>query len=211
MKYLLLLQRGAGEDLPEFGTPEATAMVSAWTSATDAMRAAGVLIDCAPRLMIDEGDGLLRAALAQGRPGPYQLWAAIAACHSTAAPAQDTDWRQIAALYGELIRYEPTPVVEANRAIAVAMAEGPSAGLVILDTIVGHPQLRRWPQLYLARADLLRRLGRTREALETYRTALELEPPAAERAFIRARLASLTPTPGRGDEPGARSGRPGTG
>ena len=102
-------------------------------------------------------------------------------------------------------------MVEANRAIAVAMAEGPSAGLVILDTIVGHPQLRRWPQLYLARADLLRRLGRTGEALETYRTALELEPPAAERAFIRARLASLTPIPGRGDEPGARSGRPGTG
>ena len=163
------------------------------------------------RLMIEEGDGLLRAALAQGRPGPYQLWAAIAGCHSTAAHAQDTDWRQIAALYGELIRYEPTPVVEANRAIAVAMAEGPSAGLVILDTIVGHPQLRRWPQLYLARADLLRRLGRTGEALETYRTALELEPPAAERAFIQARLASLTPIPGTGDEPGARSARPGAG
>jgi RNA polymerase sigma-70 factor, ECF subfamily len=163
------------------------------------------------RLMIEEGDWLLRAALAQGRLGPYQLWAAIAACHSTAAHAQDTDWRQIAALYGELIRYEPTPVVEANRAIAVAMAEGPSAGLVSLDTIVGHPQLRRWPQLYLARADLLRRLGRTGEALETYRTALELEPPAVERAFIQARLASLTPIPGTGDEPGARSARPGTG
>jgi RNA polymerase sigma-70 factor (ECF subfamily) len=163
------------------------------------------------RLMITEGDRLLRAALAQGRPGPYQLWAAIAACHSTAARAEETDWRQIAALYGELIRYEPTAVVEANRAIAVAMAEGPSAGLVILDTIAGHPQLRRWPQLHLARADLLRRLGRTAEALDAYRTALELEPPAAERAFIQARLASLAPIPGTGDEPGARGGRPGAG
>jgi RNA polymerase sigma-70 factor, ECF subfamily len=162
------------------------------------------------RLMIAEGDRLLRAALAQGRPGPYQLWAAIAACHSTAARAQDTDWRQIAALYGELIRYEPTPVVEANRAIAVAMAEGPSAGLVILDTIAGHPRLRRWPQLHLARADLLRRLGRTGEAQDAYRTALELEPPAAERAFIRARLGSLPPVPGTGDEPGTGGGRRGT-
>jgi len=161
--------------------------------------------------MIAEGDRLLRAALAQGRPGPYQLWAAIAACHSTASRAQDTDWRQIAALYGELIRYEPTAVVEANRAIAVAMAEGPSAGLVILDTLAGHPQLRRWPQLQVARADLLRRLGRTGEALDAYRTALELEPPAAERAFIQARLGSLAPIPGTGDEPGTRSGRAGSG
>jgi RNA polymerase sigma-70 factor (ECF subfamily) len=163
------------------------------------------------QLMIAEGDRLLRAALAQGRPGPYQLWAAIAACHSTAARAEDTDWRQIAALYSELIRYEPTAVVEANRAIAVAMAEGPSAGLVILDTIAGHPQLRRWPQLQVARADLLRRLGRTGEALDAYRTALELEPPAAERAFIQACLASLAPIPGAGDEPGARGDRPGAG
>jgi predicted RNA polymerase sigma factor len=91
------------------------------------------------------------------------------------------------------------------------LAEGPSAGLVILDRIAGHPQLRRWPQLHLARADLLRRLGRTGEALDAYRTALELEPPAAERAFIRARLESLAPVPGTGDEPGTSGGRPGTG
>ena len=130
------------------------------------------------------------AALA-GYPGPYQLWAAIAACHSTAPAAQDTDWRQIAALYGELIGDEPTAVVEANRAIAVAMAEGPAAGLVILDAISAHPQLRRWPQLHLARADLLRRLDRRAEAAAAYRAALELEPPPGVRAFIHSRLNSL--------------------
>ena len=214
------LARRLAELLP--GEPEVSGLL-ALLLLTDARRparttAAGELVlledqdrGAWDRLKIDEGDRLLRAALAQGRPGPYQLWAAIAACHSTAARAQDTDWRQIAALYGELIRYEPTPVVEANRAVAVAMAEGPSAGLVILDTIAGHPRLQRWPQLHLARADLLRRLGRTGEALDAYRTALELEPPAAERAFIQARLASLAPIPGTGDEPGSRGGRPGTG
>jgi RNA polymerase sigma-70 factor (ECF subfamily) len=143
------------------------------------------------RRLIMEGDGLLQAALRAGRPGPYQLWAAIAACHSTAPAVRDTDWRQIAALYGELIRYEPTVVVEANRAVAVAMAEGPAAGLVILDTIGVHPQLSRWPPVHLARADLLRRLGRPGEAAAAYRLALELDPPPAERAFIRSRLRSL--------------------
>jgi RNA polymerase sigma-70 factor, ECF subfamily len=207
------LARRLAELLP--GEPEVSGLL-ALLLLTDARRlarttAAGelVLLEDQDRgawnqLMIAEGDQRLRAALAQGRPGPYQLWAAIAACHSTAARPQDTDWRQIAALYGELIRYEPTAMVEANRAIAVAMAEGPSAGLVILDTIAGHPQLRRWPQLYLARADLLSRLGRTGEALDAYRTALELEPPAAERAFIQARIASLAPIPGTGGEPGTR-------
>ncbi len=105
------------------------------------------------RAMIDEGDRLVQAALLLGRPGPYQLWAAIAACHSTARTAQDTDWPQIAALYGELLRYEPTAVVQANRAVAVAMADGPAAGLAILDAISAHPQLSRWPQLHMARAD----------------------------------------------------------
>lgn len=143
------------------------------------------------RGLISEGEQLLLAALAAGRAGPYQLWAAIAACHSTAPAARDTDWRQIAALYGELIRYEPTAVTEANRAIAVAMAEGPAAGLVILDTISAYPQLSRWPPLHMARADLLRRLDRRIEAAAAYRTALELEPAPAERAFIRARLSSL--------------------
>ncbi|HEY5985794.1 MAG TPA: sigma-70 family RNA polymerase sigma factor, partial [Streptosporangiaceae bacterium] len=85
------------------------------------------------RGMIANGEEVLERALRQGRPGAYQLHAAIAACHSAAASAEETDWREIALLYGELIRYEPTPVVEANRAVAVAMSEGPAAGLVILD------------------------------------------------------------------------------
>ena len=140
------------------------------------------------REMIAAGDAILEAALRQGRPGPYQLHAAIAACHSTAADADQTDWRQIALLYGELIRYEPTPVVEANRAVAVAMAEGPAAGLVILDALAHNPQLQRWPQLHIARAELLRRLGRGDEAARAYRTALDLEPAAATRSFISRRL-----------------------
>jgi RNA polymerase sigma-70 factor (ECF subfamily) len=142
--------------------------------------------------MIDEGEALLLTALLAGQPGRYQLHAAIAACHSTSRAAADTNWREIAALYGELIRYEPTPVVEANRAIAVAMSEGPAAGLVILDAVGHHPQLGRWPQLHIARADLLTRLGRGEEAIGAYRTALELEPPAAERAFIIRRVGQLT-------------------
>ena len=184
------------------GEPEVTGLL-ALLLLTDARRAARVsaagelvLLEDQDRglwnrALIAEGEQLLLATLAAGRPGPYQLWAAIAACHSTAPAARDTDWRQIAALYGELIRYEPTAVTEANRAIAVAMAEGPAAGLVILDTVSAHPQLSRWPPLHMARADLLRRLDRRIEAAAAYRTALELEPAPAERAFIQARLSSL--------------------
>jgi len=142
--------------------------------------------------MIDEGEHLLETALARRRPGPYQVWAAIAACHSTAAVAADTDWRQIAALYHELLRYEPTPVVEANRAVAVAMAEGPTAGLVILDALAGNSQLASWPSLHMARADLHRRSGDTGSSIAAYRQALELEPPPAERAFIHRRIADMS-------------------
>ena len=184
------------------GEPEVTGLL-ALLLLTDARRAARVsaagelvLLEDQDRglwdrALIAEGEQLLLAALAAGRAGPYQLWAAIAACHCTAPAARDTDWRQIAALYGELIRYEPTAVTEANRAIAVAMAEGPAAGLVILDTLSAHPQLSRWPPLHMARADLLRRLDRRIEAAAAYRTALELEPAPAERAFIQLRLSSL--------------------
>ncbi|WP_308442638.1 sigma-70 family RNA polymerase sigma factor [Rugosimonospora africana] len=145
------------------------------------------------RDLIREGEHLLEGALRAGRPGPYQLHAAIAACHSTAPYAGDTDWRQIALLYAELLRHEPTPVIEANRAIAVAMVDGPAAGLAILDRLSDHPQLGHWPQLHIARADLLRRLGRADEAVDAYRAALRFELSAAERAFIRRRIVQLSP------------------
>src|SRR5439155_13743008 len=138
-----------------------------------------------------EGEALVEGALRQDRPGPNQLHAAIAACHSGARTAADTDWREIALHYGELIRYEPTPVVEANRAVAVAMSEGPAAGLVILDTVGGDPRLTRWPQLHLARAELLRQLGRRADAGAAHEAALQLEPSAPERAFVARRLREL--------------------
>jgi RNA polymerase sigma-70 factor (ECF subfamily) len=140
------------------------------------------------RAMIDEGEALIELALRLGRPGAYQIQAAIAACHSGAATAADTDWREIALLYGELIRYEPSPMVAANRAVAVAMSEGPAAGLVILDTVGGDARLARWPQLHIARAELLRRLGRRAEAVAAYEAAVALEPPAPERAYLARRM-----------------------
>jgi RNA polymerase sigma-70 factor (ECF subfamily) len=144
--------------------------------------------------LIAEGEALLVDALGRGRPGLHQLHAAIAACHATAAHAEDTDWHQIGLLYAELLlRCEPTAVVEANRAVAVAMAEGPAAGLVILDAVALHPQLQRWPQLHIARAELLRRAGRDTDAVASYRTALELEPEpaAAVRQHVLRRVSQL--------------------
>ena len=195
------LARGVAGLLP--GEPEAMGLL-ALLLLTDARRAArtddlGDLVlledqdrDRWDRNLIAEGEAVLETALRRGRPGPYQLHAAIAACHSTAGSADQTDWRQIALLYGELIRYEPTPVVEANRAVAVAMAEGPAAGLVILDALAHHPQLRRWAQLHIARAELLRRLGRDDDAAGAYRAALDLEPAAASRSFIARRMREIT-------------------
>jgi RNA polymerase sigma-70 factor, ECF subfamily len=141
--------------------------------------------------MIAEGEQVLERALRQGRPGPYQLHAAIAACHSVAPAAGATDWRQIALLYGELMKHEPTAVVAANRAVAVAMAESPEAGLALLDGAGAGGRLARWPQFHIARAELLRRLGRTAEAAGAYRAALALEPAAPEREFLTGRLRSL--------------------
>ncbi len=142
--------------------------------------------------MIAEGEAIIEQALRSGRPGPYQLHAAIAACHSGAGSAAETGWPQIAALYGELIRYEPTAVVQANRAVAVGLAEGPDAGLAILDSVREHPQLAGWPQLHLARAEMLRRLDRDTEALAAYRTARQVARPSAERTYIDRRIRELT-------------------
>jgi RNA polymerase sigma-70 factor, ECF subfamily len=187
------LARGVARLLPD--EPEAMGLL-ALLLLTDAVGALVLLADQDrgrwDRDMIAEGEAVLDRALRRGGPGPYQLHAAIAACHSTAVSAEATDWRQIALLYGELIRYEPTPVVEANRAVAVAMSEGPAAGLVILDALAHHPRLRRWAQLHIARAELLRRLGRDQEAAEAYRAALDLEPAPATRSFIARRIRDIT-------------------
>jgi RNA polymerase sigma-70 factor (ECF subfamily) len=140
---------------------------------------------------IVDGTRLLDTALAARRPGPYQLWAAIASCHSSAPSAAATNWHQIAALYGELIRYEATPVVEANRAVAVAMADGPLAGLQILAAVGAHPRMQEWAPFHMARADLLRRLRRSDEAREAYELAIARTTSEAERAFVRRRLSEL--------------------
>jgi RNA polymerase sigma-70 factor, ECF subfamily len=135
---------------------------------------------------IEEGVRLVAAS--PGR-GPYRIQAAIAACHDTAPTAADTDWPTIAALYGELARLVPSPVVELNRAVAVAMADGPAAGLVLVEGLAGR--LDGYHLLPATRADLLRRLGRTDEAARAYREALELAPTDAERRFLAGRLSDI--------------------
>ncbi|WP_242342685.1 RNA polymerase sigma factor [Anaeromyxobacter terrae] len=137
---------------------------------------------------IAEGSALLEQAL-RGRPtGPYAVQAAIAALHARARSARETDWPQIAALYGVLAAIHPSPVVELNRAVAVAMADGLERGLALLDTL----QLPGYHLLPAARADLLRRLGRRAEAAAAYRQALALVTNDAERRFLERRLAETT-------------------
>ncbi len=137
------------------------------------------------RARIDEGRRALEKALRLRRPGPYQLQAAVASLQFE----EKTDWPQIAALYGRLSELSPSPVVELNRAVAVAMAEGPERGLVLIDRIEG---LDGYRHLHSARADLLRRLGRGPEAADAYRRALELAAQPAERVFLERRLAEVT-------------------
>src|SRR4029079_18490432 len=117
---------------------------------------------------------LLDGALRRGEPGPYQTQAAIAACHATARTAEETDWVEIAALYGALSHMLSSPVVELNRAVAVAMAEGPEAGLTIIETLDESGALSGYHLLPATRADLLRRLGRNDDAADAYRDALSL-------------------------------------
>jgi RNA polymerase sigma-70 factor (ECF subfamily) len=141
---------------------------------------------------IAEGTQLLAAALRRQRPGPYQLQAAIAACHAEAAHAADTDWAQIALLYGELRTFMPSAVVELNRAVAVAMAEGPAAGLALVDDLAASGELPGYYLLSATRADLLRRLDRRAEAEASYREALGLAPTEPERRYLARRLAEVT-------------------
>jgi RNA polymerase sigma-70 factor (ECF subfamily) len=136
---------------------------------------------------IAEGTRILETALRRRRPGPYQIQAAIAACHATAARAADTDWPQIAGLYGQLRKHVPSAVVELNHAIAVGMAEGPAAGLALLDDL----PLERYHLLPATRADFLRRLGRHAEAAVCYARARELAGTEAERAYLTRRIHEL--------------------
>ncbi|WP_409491531.1 RNA polymerase sigma factor [Amycolatopsis sp. cmx-11-12] len=141
---------------------------------------------------ISEGTELLETALRRGVPGQYQIQAAIAACHATAARASDTDWAQIAALYGELLRFVPSPVVELNRAVAVAMAEGPEAGLELVDKLTADGSLPGYHLLPATRADFLRRLDRFADAADAYREALALTGTDAEHAYLSGKLAEIS-------------------
>ena len=121
-------------------------------------------------------------------PGPYALQAAIAAVHCQASRAEDTDWRQIAALYEMLWRSQPSPIVALNRAVAVAMAEGPQAGLAMIDSLTDSDDLENYHLLHAARADLLRRIGLHTEAAKNYKRALELVTNDSERRYLEKRL-----------------------
>jgi RNA polymerase sigma-70 factor (ECF subfamily) len=141
---------------------------------------------------IDEGLRLLDAALRHDRAGYYQLQAAIAACHARAADPADTDWARIATLYGRLAQLVPSAVVELNRAVAVAMADGPAAGLKLVEALENSGALAGYHLLPATRADLLRRLDRPTEAAAAYRKALELAATDAERRYLERRLAEAT-------------------
>jgi RNA polymerase sigma-70 factor, ECF subfamily len=136
---------------------------------------------------ITEGRVLVARALRAGRVGPYQLQAAIAAVHGEAPTSEATDWPQILGLYDLLMRVAPSPVVALNRAVAVAQMAGPAAGLAAMDALAGDTSLAEYRFFHAGRAELLRRLGRTAEAIDAYDRALALEPNRAEAAFLEGR------------------------
>jgi len=195
------LGRTLAELMPD--EPEVVGLL-ALMLAHDARRAARVdgngdlvLLDAQDRRLwdtvaIEEAVALLEGALRRGRAGPYQVQASIAACHATAREAADTDWAEIAALYGELAKMTASPVVELNRAVAVAMADGPEVGLTIIDTIEASGRLNDYHLLWAARADLLRRLDRREEAAVAYRQAHVLASTDAERRYLSRRLHEVT-------------------
>jgi RNA polymerase sigma-70 factor (ECF subfamily) len=141
--------------------------------------------------LIADGQALLVRALGTRRFGAYTVQAAIAAVHASAPSAAATDWRQIAALYDALLAINPSPVVELNRAVAVAMRDGPAAGLGLIDAILHRGELGDYHLAHAARADLLRRLGRREESRQAYKRALALARQAPERRFLLMRLAQL--------------------
>jgi RNA polymerase sigma-70 factor, ECF subfamily len=143
------------------------------------------------RAQISEAISLVEAALGSRRFGAYTLQAAIAAVHAEAPAAEATDWAQIVGLYDALLRADPSPVVELNRAVAVAMRDGPAAGLAEVDAILARGELADYHLAHSARADLCRRLGDRSEARKSYRKALELARQASERRFLERRLAEL--------------------
>ncbi len=147
------------------------------------------------RAQIEEGLALVRRALSLRRSGFYTLQAAIAAVHADARDSAATDWPQIAALYDVLLAIDPSPVIELNRAVAVAMRDGPRAGLVLIDAILARGDLMDYHLAHSARGDLCRRLGNRADAVAAYERALELTSQAPERRFIERRLAELRASP----------------
>ncbi len=141
--------------------------------------------------LITEGRQMLETAGRAGVIGPYQIQAALAACHVNAVRAADTDWQRIARLYGQLALLAPSPVVELNRAVAVGMADGPSAGLALVDALAASGALAGYHLLPATRADLLRRLGRNEEAADAYRAALALAGTSAEQRYLNRRLSEV--------------------
>lgn len=142
--------------------------------------------------LIRDGIGLVEQALASKRIGPYTLQAAIAAVHAEAPSAAETDWAQIVALYDLLVRAEPSPIIELNRAVAVAMRDGPTKGLELVDTLLENGELAQYHLAHATRADFCRRLGRNAEARASYQRALAFAKQEPEQRFLRQRLMELT-------------------
>ncbi|HUP40956.1 MAG TPA: DUF6596 domain-containing protein, partial [Vicinamibacterales bacterium] len=147
------------------------------------------------RALITEGISLVERAISSRRFGPYTLQAAISAVHAEALAADATDWPQIVGLYDVLARVDPSPIIELNRAAAIAMRDGPEAGLAIVDAILTRGDLDGYHLAHSARADLCRRLGRVDEARKAYQRALELVRQEPERRFLERRLRELPTYP----------------
>jgi RNA polymerase sigma-70 factor (ECF subfamily) len=143
------------------------------------------------REQIAEGVALLEKALKSRRFGPYTLQAGIAAVHAKAESVAATDWGQIVALYDQLVRIQPSPVVQLNRAVAIAMRDGPEAGLTHIDAVLEDGELENYYLAHSARADMCRRLGRTTEARSSYEKALALTQQEPERQFLQERIRQL--------------------